>query len=411
MIRTGAKRLGSVDSLTVHFTKELPLRGEGLSLWYQVNEPGSESGPVISSFSQPELARTWWPCKDRPDDKAPITVILNTPAGLEAVSHGLLMRSTAEDDGTVTRVWRERHPVPTYLVSVAVSDYVHIQETCPTDSSGVVPLHHYVFPMDEAKARADFAPTCGMMVHLESLFGPYPFADEKYGHAEFLNLASGAMEHTTLTSYGRGLITGSNAYDWVVLHELAHQWFGDAITPADWADIWLNEGFATYAEALWQERLNGFEGDRGYLWWMARLRPETDWIGATQVYDSFPILSRVVYDKGAWILHMLRGRIGDEDFFDLLYDWASDPNRLHGNAVTADFIALAEQVSGQPLTGFFEPWLHADTVPHISMTHVVEAGPGGPDTHLTVRLRDLSGVRFDNVYPLRVTVDLSLIHI
>lgn len=400
VITAGTKRLGAVDSLTIAFTKPLVLRGEGLSLWYQINTPGEEAGPVISSFSQPEFARTWWPCKDRPDDKAPVTVSLTVPVGLTPVSNGVRIRWTANGDGTETTVWRERHPVPTYLVSVAVTDYVHLDETCVSSLSGTVPLDHYVFPMDQTKAETDFAPTCAMMNHLESLFGPYPFADEKYGHAAFLNLSSGAMEHTTLTSYGRGLLTGTNIYDWVVLHELAHQWFGDAITPVDWADIWLNEGFATYAECLWQEHLVGLDGERGYHWWLERLRPESDWIGATTVYDSFPILSRVVYDKGAWILHMLRGRLGDDDFFDLLHDWASDPARLHGNATTADFTALAEQVSGQELDAFFDPWLHEDTVPHIEMKTLVGDGPNGTDTRVTVRLRDRSGVEFDTVFPV-----------
>ena len=395
---------GAQDSLTIEFTNVLAVRvGAGLSVWYQQNDP-EDVDPLISSFSQPDAARTWWPCKDRPDDKAPNTVSLTLPTGMTGVSNGTLLSETDNADGTVTWVWRESHPIATYLVSVAASRYASFGETCAADVSGPVPLQHWVFPHHLERAETDFAPTCAMLDHLDDLLGPYPFADEKYGHAEFMNMATGAMEHTTVTSYGIGLLTGTNVYDFIVEHELAHQWFGDALTPESWADIWLNEGFATYTEALWREHLDGLDGPAGYYWKMARLRLSTDWIGATPVYDPFPVLSRVVYDKGAWILHMLRGRIGDPAFFELLYEWATGPSRLHGTVRTADFIALAEQVSGQELAAFLWPYLLENTVPHLELATIVADGPNGADTHLVVRLRDRSGVAFDNVYPVAVAL-------
>lgn len=399
-----AKREAAVDSVVVSFGNALPVRQrEGLSLWYW--DFPEDTDPVIASMSQPDAARTWWPCKDRPDDKARCRVEITAPAGLTSVSNGTLVDEVDHGDGTLTRVWREDHPVATYLVSVALSAYAEFGGPCATDAGGVT-LRHWVHPDEYAAAQTDFAPLCDMIGALEDLVGRYPFADEKYGHAEFLNMSSGAMEHQTVTSYGRNLLRGNNHYDWIVVHELAHQWFGDALTPRGWPDIWLNEGFATYFEALWMEHLHGLApgGSLGYFPWMRSKRWSTDWIGETPVYDSFPILDQVVYDKGAWILHMLRGRMGDEDFFALLADWTSSA-RLHGVVDTEMFIELASQHAGQDLAAFFDPWLHATTVPHLEFTAVVTDGTAGAGTRLQVRLRDLSGVDFDNVYPVRVTTE------
>ncbi|MDO9695722.1 MAG: M1 family aminopeptidase [Candidatus Latescibacteria bacterium] len=403
-ITTTGKREAAVDSVVVSFGNALPLRErEGLSLWYW--DFPEDTDPVISSMSQPDAARTWWPCKDRSDDKARCRVEIRAPAALTAVSNGSLVDEVDHGDGTLTRVWQEDYPIATYLVSVALSDYVEFGSMCTT-AEGSVPLRHWVQPDDLTDAQVDFAPLCDMIGALEALVGRYPFAGEKYGHAEFLNMSSGAMEHQTVTSYGRNLIRGNNHYDWIMVHELAHQWFGDALTPRGWQDIWLNEGFATYFEALWMEHLHGLapDGDDGYFYWMRSKRWASDWIGETPVYDPFPILDQVVYDKGAWILHMLRGRMGDESFFELLADWTSSV-RLHGVVDTQEFVDLASEHAQADLTGFFTPWLEATTVPHLTFETLVLDGPAGDGTRLQVRLRDRSGVSFDNVYPVRVTTE------
>jgi len=403
-ITTAGKREPTVENVVVTFSNALPLRiREGLSLWYW--DYPEDTDPIISSMSQPDAARTWWPCKDRSDDKARCQVEITAPADLVAVSNGSLLEEIDHGDGTLTRIWSESHPIATYLVSVALSAYADFGSLCVTDD-GSVPLRHWVHPDDVTAAQVDFAPLCDMIGVMEGLVGRYPFADEKYGHAEFLNMNSGAMEHQTVTSYGRNLIRGNNHYDWIMVHELAHQWFGDALTPRGWQDIWLNEGFATYAEALWEEHLHGMDpdGEDGYFYWIRTKRWSTDWIGATPVYDPFPILDQVVYDKGAWILHMLRGRMGDTAFFDLLLDWTSSA-RLHGVVDTGMFIDLASYHADEDLTGFFTPWLEATTVPHLEFTALTTDGDAGAGTRLQVRLRDRSGVAFDNVYPVRVTTE------
>ncbi len=403
-VTTAGKREAAVDSVVVSFGNALPLRmREGLSLWYW--DFPEDTDPIISSMSQPDAARTWWPCKDRSDDKARCRVEITAPDDLTAVSNGSLVDEVDHGDGTRTRVWREEYPIATYLVSVALSAYAEFGSVCTTDA-GSVPLRHWVQPDDLADAQVDFAHLCDMIGVLEEIIGPYPFADEKYGHAEFLNMSSGAMEHQTVTSYGRNLIRGNNHYDWIMVHELAHQWFGDALTPRGWQDVWLNEGFSTYFEALWMEYLHGLapDGADGYFPWMRSKRWASDWIGETPVYDPFPILDQVVYDKGAWILHMLRGRMGDTAFFALLADWTSTA-RLHGVVDTEMFVELASEHAGEDLADFFTPWLETSTVPHLEFTTAVTDGTAGVGTRLQVRLRDLSGVDFDNVYPVRVTTE------
>jgi len=365
---------------------------------YSTPDP-TDDGPLVSSLSEPEYAHYWWPCKDRPDDKFISEVTVTVPAGLVAVSNGALYRSETPPGLPWTWAWRSAYPIAAYLVSVAVSDYVTFGETCVTEASGPVPLQNWVFAADRARAEIDFAPLCGMLDFLGQRFGAWPFPGEKYGHAEFM--WGGAMENQTCTSYGNVLLTGTNAYDTIVLHELAHQWFGDSVTPRAWADVWLNEGFATYAEALWAGHGGG---DADYHAFLNSHRSLTDWVGESTVYDPFPIFpGRVIYDKGAWILHMLRGRMGDAAFADLLRAWATGTTRRLGHGHTAEFIALAETYAGEPLDAFFTPWLETDQVPRLLWRQEAVDGAGGPGTTLRLTLAQTQPALFDNVYPIRVT--------
>ena len=398
-------KIGAEQTVTVAYRGELQVNNSyGLGHFTFRDTLIDYETSTIATFCEPEYSRTWWPCKDRPYDKAPATISITVPDGFTAVSNGSLDEDIDNGDGTHTVVWVESHPIAPYLVSIAVSDYDHFGETCITPSSAVA-IDHWVFPPHRDDAEIAYANVCDMMAFMESVVGPYPFADEKYGHAEYMNTKTGAMEHQTVTSYGSGLMRDNNSKDWIVVHELAHQWFGDSLSPATWSDIWLNEGFATYSEALWREHLYGMEGtidNGGYFWAMNDMRWGNDWIGQTTVYDPFPILDRVVYDKGAWVLHMLRGRMGDVAFFTLLDDWATSGGRPYQSVETDDFITLASDFAGEDLSGFFDPWLHEATVPHLEMDFSVDGGVGA-GTELDVRLIDRSGVVFDNIYPLKVT--------
>jgi aminopeptidase N len=391
-------KAGTMDSLRVEY-RGAYTRSEGLT-YNMVDRDDATQGYAIASFSEPEFARTWWPCKDRPGDKALVDTWVTAPAELVVVSNGVNLGREDHGDGTATTHWREDHPISPYLVSIAVADYEFLGETCNTLMSGSVPIMNWVLARNLADAAIDFAPTCDMIRFMEELAGPYRFADEKYGHAEVLNFTVAAMEHQTVTSWGYGMLRGDNFYDWVVIHELAHQWFGDSLSPSIWADIWLNEGFARYFEVLWIEENEGVEA---YHDKMRYLMSGDGWESSPQVYDSFPILHSVVYNKGAWILHMLRGRLGDDDFFELLHRWANEDGRPYDVVSTEEFITLANTYTSDDLHDFFDPWLHETTTPKLDVDWVTTSGAHGENTRLEMRLTDLSGVDFDNIFPLKVT--------
>ena len=399
-------KLGAQDSLTVAYEGLMSADGHGLS--WRAWEDTEETGFSVGTMSQPEFSRLWWPTKDRPGDKATAVIAVTAPDDLTAVSNGVLVGIVDNGDGTATTTWRTDHQIATYLMAVYVSDYVAFGETCTTARSGDIALKHWVFPHHETAARQDFANLCAMMGFMEDLAGPYPFADEKYGHAEFMNMNTGAMEHQTVTGYGHGLIRGDNVYDRIVLHELAHMWFGDSLTPASWKDIWLNEGFATYCETLWYQHLNGDEGIDGYWFRMGLLRSGRNWEGNTPIYDPFPnILDRTVYDKGAWVLHMLRGRMSlrdgdDGDFFDLINDWADSVIRRESVVTSEEFIALASEYAGEDLAPFLWPYLRENVVPHLTVRSIAGDGPNGPGTRAEISVVNTGGVAFDNLYPVRI---------
>jgi len=363
---------GATDSLTVTWQGRPPRHGIFLTgLMFRSHDPGtpqdpSDDTPIVASLSQTWSAHSWWPCKDHPADKALVSLAVTVPDTLAAVSNGALLAVTTPEPGWRRFAWRERYPLPTYLVSVAASNYVSWSEDCLPSIGPSVRLDYHVFPQDQAEAQHDLALTCDMMVFLTDLFGPWPYPGEKYAQVEFKWI--GGMEHTTATSLAQLVFTGDRRWENLFLHELVHQWFGDSLTPSVWADIWLNEGFARYGEALWVERRLGRQA---YLEFMGveigPIRHPELFRGDGMLSDPVPILpNTLVYDKGAWVLHMLREMIGDDAFFTFLHDYAQDPRLVHGSVTTADMIARAEAAAGRPLDGFFGPWLETDLVPVIS---------------------------------------------
>ncbi len=344
------------------------------------------TGPIISSLSEDEFATAWWPCVDVPSDKAIVSMDLTVPAGLVGVSNGVLA-GTVSGPGTETFQWRHAHPISTYLVSVAISNYVMLGDTyTPVTGGPDMPVQHWVYPQLAANAAQDFIATVPMLEFFSSTFGEYPYVNEKYGHALFT--FGGAMEHPTVSSYGAGLIRGDNLYDWVVAHELAHQWFGDMVTLAGWPEIWLNEGFASYSEALWAEHLGGAPALRN---WMLGVY-DGPYCGT--VYDpeggGCQLFGNTVYDKGAWVLHMLRGVVGDADFFQGVRDYVT--GFAYSNASTQELRAVMEAASGRDLAGFFDRWVYQSGEPvyqwgwsaastpagWVTYVHIDQTQPGAP---------------------------------
>ena len=349
----------------------------------------AEGAPLAATLSEPWSARSWWPCRDDPRDKATYTARLYVPKGLTAVSNGVRLAEEPPRLSSAKRVgpwdelvpaardaalyvpffWRESLPISSYHFSLAVSDYVELHD----DWLGL-PIVHYVYPSQVAAARVDFAALPAMIAFCSERFGAYPFAGQKYGMASFD--WDGAMEHPTATSWGSILMTGDARYETIVLHELSHQWFGNQVTCASWTQTWLNEGFTTYAEALWTEYRNGPTSRK---WFMVARSVFEVWSGPLVREpghaDPAYYFEDMVYYKGAWVLHMLRRWLGDPLFHACLREWLQEPAVRFGTGTSDDFVRVCERVTGQDLGWYFPQWLYWTVYPMLDVGWVNTA-PG-----------------------------------
>lgn len=311
--------------------------------------------PIISSLSEPYFARSWWPCKDVPSDKADSANINITSANnLTPVSNGTLINTADNGNGTHTFFWQVRYPITTYLISVAIANYSHLTDTYTAMHGDTMPLDYYLY---QEQASNDWYTnnvydTKEMIQIFAHDFGEYPFLQEKYGMASFG--WGGAMEHQTISSMG--------AYSpSIIAHELAHQWWGDMVTCKTWQHIWLNEGFASYSEALYYEALDGEEHYHNVMSSMAYRGAGTVFVQDTTYWPNI-FDGNLVYDKGAWVLHMLRHVVGDSTFFDILAEYRNQ--YYMSTATTEDFRDVAESVSGINLHPFFQQWIYGSGVPN-----------------------------------------------
>ena len=209
-------------------------------------------------------------------------------------------------------------------------------------------LEYYAFPEHFENAKIDFADHPKMISFFAKTFGEYPFIKEKYGVAEFL-WQLGAMEHQTLTGIGSNFVGGKKFFNDIYVHELSHQWWGDAVGLKTWKDIWLNEGFATYCEALYAEHKGGPQALQSSM--LSKRRE--DFVGT--VYNPEDMFGPTVYDKGGWVLHMLRWEVGDSTFFKILREYYEEYK--YKSASTNDFENVCESVSGKDLKQFFNQWV------------------------------------------------------
>jgi aminopeptidase N len=309
---------------------------------------------VVFNLSEPDMARNWFPCYDEPWDKATSEMICTVPDHLFCASNGLLVAETDNMDGTKTYHWNTRYAHSTYLTSVAISDYVSFSQWyhhTPTDS---MEMPYYVYPEKLSAALVSFAIAPDIMDFFSGTFGLYPFFEEVYGTA--LAEVGGATENFTCTTYGQVLVTGDNRYDWLVAHELAHSWFGNSVTLDNWKEIWLNEGFATYADALWQEHAGGQAALDTRMAYFKNEYFIEDASSRFPVYDPEFMWGATVYEKGAWVLHMLRYLLDDAVFFDAVGTYYQ--TFAYANATTEDLKAICEAASGTSLFDFFDEWVY-----------------------------------------------------
>jgi aminopeptidase N len=351
-------------------------------------------GDIAYTNSEPVAARTWWPCKDRPDDKFTADLIFIVPDTMIAASNGVLMSATSIEGGRRCFHWRTQYPMATYLVSLVATNFATFEDAYPTLSGRVMPLSYYAFPSDLAAAQEEWAVTPRAIRALAELFGEYPFVTEKYGMAEYP--WAGAMEHQTLTSMGAYFLHLPGQHDWVIVHELAHQWWGDAVTCGSWRDIWLNEGFATYCEALWAEHLAGPDSLRHAM----RTKKDRYYPGSCYAPDF--LFNSTVYRKGAWVLHMLRHVVGDDAFFEGLRGYLAA--HAYGVAVTADLERAFEDVWGHELGWFFDEWVYREGMPSYGIFLEPVAGDGSGRALTEIRIiQETSGPA-----PMRMPLDACL---
>ena len=324
-------------------------------------ETHGQGEPIIATLSTPYLAHLWFPCKDGPGDKVdsayiditiPDITIYNIP--LVATSNGVLEEVILQNNKKTFK-WRERYPIVPYYLMMAISNYTHFQQIYSDSSAITFPIDYYTFKEDSAVSQLGVEDLPDAIDLFSDYFGPYPFHKEKYGMSQLGFY--GAIENQTNTIQNNLNIS----WFWITVHELAHMWFGDMITCENWHHGWLNEGFATYSEALWAENIGGFNFYRSYLSGLKY------WGGGTlyleDVSDPFGVFITIIYNKGAWLLHMLRGVVGDDIFFNILLAYTSDSRFRYNHASTSDFQEVCESVAGIDLDFFFDQWIYDEYYP------------------------------------------------
>ena len=328
-----------------------PVAGGWMSIVF-----GEERGaPVVSTLSEPWFSYTWWPVKEDSRDKATGELLITVPKELTVVSNGVL---AGVDEVGVDKHrfhWSTDYPMSPYLFAFSATDYNTFSDSY-VHPNGAMPVEFFVYPgSDTPQNRALWRLSLGMLAIFGELYGLYPFIDEKYAIYEFP--WGGGMEHQTATGQG-------GFWEDLTAHELAHQWWGDMVTCATWSDIWLNEGFATYSEALWSEFKSGFSDPDALRAAMSLRRPRR-LDGTVYVHEPSDV-SRIFssdysYRKGAWVLHMLRRVVGDEVFFATLEAYREGYE--YRTATTDDFREVAEEVWGGDLRWFFDQWVYGGGAP------------------------------------------------
>ncbi|GAV45492.1 M1 family metallopeptidase [Streptomyces acidiscabies] len=294
---------------------------------------------------EPNAASTWFPSSDHPADKATYDIRIRTPKGLTAVSNGRLVSTFDKGDSTYTH-WRESKPMATYLATATIGKFDVKTGTTPAGT----PIYVAIDPVLANSNNVDvYGVTAEATDYWSQVFGPYPF-EETGAIVDDMPQAGFSLEVQSKPVYS------AVRNESTIVHELAHQWFGDSVSVAHWKDIWLNEGFATYSQWLWDEHKGTRTAHDAFLAGY-NSRPSTSAFWQITVGDPQrdTMFASAVYQRGAMTLQMLRERIGDAAFFKLLPTWTKQ--HRYGNANTAEFIALAEKISGQQLDDLFQTWL------------------------------------------------------
>ena len=378
---------GSRDSLSIYY------QGAPTTTGFGSFTASSHSGtPIIWTLSEPYGAREWWPCKNGLDDKTDsIDVIVTTPDTYFATSNGILLNEIIAG-GKRTVFWKHRYPIASYLVAFAATNY-EIQNDTIQLKNLVMPLNQYVYPESSAAFAASILFTRRTMRLYEDAFGPYPFRNERYAHTQCG--FGGGMEHQTNSFMG-------NASESLITHELGHQWFGDKVTCGSWQDIWLNEGFATFMANYALEAFYPAASIRPTF--QSQLNSIVSQPGGSVLVDDTTNIGRIFsyrlsYAKGAWLLRMLRWKLGDSAFYKGLRNYLTDPKTAYNFGRTDDLKQNLEQSSGQELDEFFLDWYNGQGYP----SYQLDVAPIG-GTYFTLNLSQTTSHPSVNFFEMPVPI-------
>jgi len=379
-----------IDSVSIYY------QGEPGNIGYGAFTQSNHKGiPIIWTLSEPYGAMDWWPCKQSLTDKIDsIDIWVTSPETYRTASNGVLVLDTVIN-GNRTMHWKHRFPIATYLVAIATTNYAIYSDSLLLTDGRKIEILNYVYPENLDTAKKQTPVTAEIMQLYNHLIGEYPFAREKYGHAQFG--WSGGMEHQTMS-----FMAGFNFE--LIAHELAHQWFGDYITLASWHDIWLNEGFATYLAGLaYENMMDGFWWPR---WKMVNLENIISNPSGSVFADDTTSVSRIFngrlsYSKGAYLLHTLRWVLGDTNFFKGLRSYFNDRKVANGFATTRQFVQHLENAGDTTLTEFFNDWYYGEGFPIYSASYVQES-PEALHIQLSQFSSDSSINFFEMPVPVRV---------
>lgn len=334
--------------------------------------------PTAFADNWPNRARYWFPSIDHPSDKARVTFTVQLEEGddRQVIANG--RRATTGSDGAWT--WSTDASIPTYTMVIGVAEFAidTVGEACTQE--GCIEVSTWLFPPDRERGAASFTRADEMVSFYSDLIAPFPY--EKLAHVQSAT-RYGGMENVTAIFYPEGAIAEGRDLEWIVAHETAHQWFGDAVTEADWHHLWLSEGFADYFGALFFEHADGVErfseimenARQTYLQSTAVQQP----IVNPAQDNLFSLLNPNNYDKGAWVLHMLRRQLGDDDFFEGIREYYA--SNEHETVLTEDLQRALEEASGRSLDRFFQQWVFKPGHPQLQ----IEWAWHGDDVELRIR--------------------------
>ena len=352
----------------------------------------------------PNRARQWFPAVDHPSDKATVEFRVTAPDAFDVIANGTLVESASLQNGSKWWHWSESTPIPVHCMVVGATEFAVVR----AGEDDGIELTYYLYPRDRDEGVRQFGRAAEMLDYYSEVVGPYPY--DKLAIVES-STRFGGMENASAIFLDEKRIARPESLEQLVAHEIAHQWFGDSVSQSDWNDIWLSEGFATYFAALFFEHADGREAMRRIMRenrddYLRNPEFATRPISDPANTDLKKLLSAVTYDKAAWVLHMLRGIVGDDAFFEGIREFYAA--HRNGNASTSDFRAIMERHAKQPLEWFFRQWIYGAGHPIFTTNwrwnsgkleiEVVQTQPGTVfRTPAVLEVRNASGAKRENV--------------